>query len=123
MLAPESQLNLVSLKIKTMRTLLRVTLDVVASNKAINDGSLPKIIESTIQRLKPEASYFYTIHGKRGCMMVFDMKDPSEIPQIAEPLFTKLNAEVEFHPVMNADDLQRGLSAWMKSQQAEPALN
>ena len=123
MLAPESQLNLVSLKIKTMRTLLRVTLDVVASNKAINDGSLPKIIESTIQRLKPEASYFYTIHGKRGCMMVFDMKDPSEIPQIAEPLFTQLNAEVEFHPVMNADDLQKGLSAWMKSQQAEPALN
>lgn len=106
-----------------MRTLLRVTLDVVASNKAINDGSLPKIIESTIQKLKPEASYFYTIHGKRGCMIVFDMKDPSEIPQIAEPLFTQLNAEVEFHPVMNADDLQKGLAAWMKSQHAEPALN
>jgi hypothetical protein len=34
-----------------------------------------------------------------------------------------LDAEVEFHPVMNADDLQKGLAAWMKSQQAEPALN
>ena len=106
-----------------MRTMIRISLDVVASNKAINDGSLPKIIESTMQKLKPETSYFYTIHGKRGCMMVFDMKDPSEIPQIAEPFFQQLNAEVEFHPVMNADDLQKGLAAWMKSQQSEPALN
>ena len=105
-----------------MRTLLKVSLDVVASNKAINDGSLPKIIESLTQRLKPESSYFYTIHGKRGCMMVFDMKDPSEIPLIAEPLFLQLNAEVEFHPVMNADDLQKGLAAWMKSH-PKPALN
>ncbi len=119
----KSQLNLMSLKIKFMRTLLRVTFDVVASNKAINDGSLPKILEGIMQQVKPESSYFYTIHGKRGCMMVFDMKDPSEIPLIAEPLFLQLNAEVEFHPVMNADDLQKGLTAWMKSQHAAPALN
>lgn len=47
--------------------------------------------------------------------MVFDMKDPSEMPVIAEPFFTELNAKVDFCPVMNADDLQKGLK--MREQQ------
>ena len=106
-----------------MRTLLKVTMDVAASNKAINDGSLPKIMESTLAKLKPEASYFYTINGKRGCIMVFDMKDAADIPLIVEPFFMSMNAEVELTPVMNADDLRKGLAAWMKIQETEPALN
>jgi len=95
-----------------MRTLVRIVLDVAASNKAIKDGSLSAILQSTIEKLRPEASYFHTIDGSRACFMVFDMKDPSEIPAIAEPFFTELNARVDFCPVMNADDLQRGLKMW-----------
>jgi len=97
-----------------MRTLLRVTLDVVASNKAIMDGSLPAIMQSTIERLRPEASYFHTVDGCRACFMVFDLKDASEIPAISEPFFTQLNAKVDFCPVMNADDLQKGLKMWQQ---------
>jgi hypothetical protein len=92
-----------------MRTLLKVTLDVVASNKAIMDGSLPKIMQSTMDKIKPEASYFTAIDGCRSCLMVFDLKDPSDIPMIAEPFFLNLNAKVEFSPVMNAEDLKNGL--------------
>ena len=47
-------------------------------------------------------------------MFFFDMLDASEIPQIAEPLFTALNVEIELVPVMNADDLKKGLSAAMR---------
>lgn len=94
-----------------MRTLLKATLDVMASNKAITDGSLPKILQATIEKLKPEASYFTAMDGCRSCIMVFDLKDPSEIPAIAEPFFLHLNAKVEFSPVMNADDLKKGLEA------------
>jgi hypothetical protein len=43
-------------------------------------------------------------------MMFFDMKDASEIPGIVEPLFAGLNARVELLPVMNADDLKKGLN-------------
>ncbi len=41
--------------------------------------------------------------------MVFDLKDSSDLPRIAEPFFMGLNATVEFTPVMNADDLKAGL--------------
>ncbi len=49
-------------------------------------------------------------HGERAGMIFFDMADPSQIPQIAEPLFLNLDAAVEFVPVMNADDLREALS-------------
>ncbi len=41
----------------------------------------------------------------------FDMKDPAMIPQIAEPLFSGMNAEIDFIPVMNQAELQQGLAA------------
>jgi hypothetical protein len=94
-----------------MRTLLKATFEVAASNKAILDGSLPKIMKTTMDKLKPEASYFLATDGCRSCLMVFDLKDPSEIPSIAEPFFLNFNAKVEFQPVMNAEDLQKGLAA------------
>jgi hypothetical protein len=92
-----------------MRTLLKATMDVTASNKAVMDGSLQKLMQTTMEKLKPEASYFTAIDGCRACFIVFDLKDPSEIPSIAEPFFLNLNAKVEFSPVMNADDLKKGL--------------
>jgi hypothetical protein len=39
------------------------------------------------------------------------MNDASDIPRIAEPLFAGLNAKVQLLPVMNADDLKKGLDA------------
>ena len=98
-----------------MRTLVRVTLDMAAGNKAVADGSLPKVIQSTMEKLHPEAAYFHTVDGNRSCFMVFDMKDASEIPGIAEPFFQQLNAKVEFTPVMNAEDLQKGLGQLQQS--------
>jgi len=42
-------------------------------------------------------------------MIFFEMKDSAEIPPIAEPLFIGLGAELELVPVMNSDDLRKGL--------------
>ncbi len=92
-----------------MRTMLRWTIPVEKGNEAIKDGTVMKIIESILQELDPEAAYFFPEDGKRSGMIVFDMTDPSQIPQIAEPLFMSVNAAVEFLPVMNADDLRRAL--------------
>jgi len=105
-----------SKKNKTMRTLLRVTCEVAASNKAIIDGTLAKVMKSTMEKIQPEASYFATNEGCRSGFMVFDLKDPSDIPSIAEPFFLSMNAKVEFSPVMNAEEMQKGLEKFGKSQ-------
>jgi hypothetical protein len=60
--------------------------------------------------IKPEAAYFGTENGKHTGYIFFDLNDPAQIPVIAEPLFQRLESTVEFIPVMNADDLQRGLA-------------
>jgi hypothetical protein len=94
-----------------MRTMLRWTVPAEQGNTTIANGSMQKSIESMMRDLKPEAAYFFAIDGKRSGLMVFDMADPSQIPQIAEPLFQTFNAEVELIPVMNGDDLQKAFSA------------
>ena len=69
-----------------------------------------KTVEAVMNRLKPEAAYFSPMNGKRSGMMFFDLAEPSQIIEVVEPLFMKLNAEVEISPVMNADDLRKGLA-------------
>lgn len=92
-----------------MRTMVKVTMPVEAGNRAINDGSLPLTVQAIIEKNKPEASYFYAENGRRTMLFVYDMKETSQIPEIAEPLFQALNADVQFYPVMNAADLKTGL--------------
>lgn len=98
-----------------MRTLLKVCLEVTASNKAIQENKLPEMIEGTLQKLKPEAAYFLPMDGLRTMLIIFDLKDPSDIPVIAEPFFIGANAKVDFYPVMNTDDMKKGIGEVMKN--------
>jgi hypothetical protein len=93
-----------------MRVMARISIPVEAGNRGIQSGNLPKAIQQAAERWKPEAMYFTTFDGKRTAYMVFDMSDSSVIPQFAEPFFMELNAEVQIAPVMNTEDLQKGLS-------------
>ena len=89
-----------------MRTLLRVSIPVEAGNAAIKAGTLGSTIERILADLKPEAAYFFTDdHGQRSGSVVFDLKDPSQIPGIAEPWFLAFNAQVSFRPCMSPQDL------------------
>ncbi len=92
-----------------MRTLVKISLETTAANAAIKSGELAKLIASTMTKLKPEAAYFATDNGRRAAFMVFDMKEPSDIPGIAEPWFMATHASVEFLPVMTAEDVKTGL--------------
>lgn len=94
-----------------MRMMLKASFPAEASNKAIHNGSFPLIMEKVMAKLQPEATYFLTFQGKRTMLAFFDLKDASMIPQIAEPLFSGMNAEIDFIPVMVPSDLQAGLTA------------
>ena len=93
-----------------MRMMLRFTLPVEKGNQAFTDGSLGKTMESVMTKLKPEAAYFAPLDGKRSGMLFFDIAEPSQIVEVVEPLFLNLDAAVEIVPVMNAEDLKKGLA-------------
>jgi hypothetical protein len=94
-----------------MRVIARISIPVGAGSQGIQSGALPKLMQQTAERWNPEAMYFTTFDGQRTAYIVFDMPDSSSIPAFAEPFFTQLNAAVELAPVMNGDDLQKGLSS------------
>jgi hypothetical protein len=97
-----------------MRMMVKITMPVEGGNHAVKAGLLPKLIQQTVELIKPEAAYFTPHHGQRTAYFFFDMKDSSQMPVIAEPWFSGVNALVEFQPVMNSEDLRAGLDTATK---------
>lgn len=93
-----------------MRTMMRVTIPAVTGNAAIKNNRLPQLVADAMARMQPEAAYFTADRGLRTAYFFVDLKDQSQMPVFAEPFFVELEASVEFMPVMNADDLKKGLS-------------
>jgi hypothetical protein len=93
-----------------MRMMLRIWMPVESGNAGVKDGSLPRTLHGIIEKLKPEAAYFFPDQGKRSALYVFNMQDAAQLPSLVEPLFLGMNAEVKLTPVMNAEDLQKGLA-------------
>jgi hypothetical protein len=89
--------------------MIRVKIPVEAGNASIQSGRLPRMMERILGELKPEAAYFTSDGGIRTALFFVDLKDVADIPKLAEPFFMELNASVELLPVMNAEDLKRGL--------------
>ena len=94
-----------------MRMFLKVQFDVEAGNRAIKDGSLPKIVDGFASAAKPEGMWFTALDGKRCMVAVFDLASTAAIPPLAEPFFTSLGATFELTPAMDVADLKAGLSA------------
>ncbi len=99
-----------------MRMLLRVSIPVEAGNTAATAGTLGSTIEEILADLKPEAAYFFADdNGQRSGSVVFDMKDSSQIPAIAEPWFQAFGAKVSLRPVMSPQDLAKAGSSINKA--------
>jgi hypothetical protein len=90
--------------------MMKVQMDTAAASKAIQDGRMPSVMQKMMETIQPEAAYFGPLNGHRTAFIVFDMTDPSQLPALSEPLFSEFNAHIDFFPVMNREDLQRGLS-------------
>jgi len=90
-----------------MRVMLKVSIPGAEGNTAAKKGILGKTIQEILGELKPEAAYFAEYGGKRTMFVFVNIEEPSQIPAVSEPFFLAFNAEVEFHPAMNADDLMK----------------
>jgi hypothetical protein len=88
-----------------MRFVVKFSLPVEKFNAAVRDGTAGKKIQQVLDGIKPEAVYFWAEGGKRGGIMIVNIKEASQIPSIAEPLFLLFDASVEAHPCMTPEDL------------------
>jgi hypothetical protein len=93
-----------------MRIMVKFAFPVGAGNNAIRSGKIEKVFQQMLDELKPEAAYFFPDGGERAGLFVVDMQDASQVAQTAERFFFGLDAKIEMVPVMNAEDLRKGLS-------------
>ena len=98
-----------------MRMLMTVQMEVEAANRAIRDGTWAQTMDRVMRNLQPEAAYFTARDGKRTGFIVFDLKEPSDIPSIAEPFFMGVNASIDMSPAMTPEDVQIGLEKASKA--------
>jgi hypothetical protein len=94
-----------------MRMMVTIRVPVEPGNRAIKDGTLPKVIQQTLEHIKPECAYFFVENGKRTMRAVFHLDQASGMVPAFEPAMVQLNAEVELTPCMTAEDLKFGLEA------------
>ena len=81
-----------------MRMMLRARIPVEAGNVGLSEGTLPAALQEVMELVQPEAVYIGPDEGQRCVMIVFDLKDSSDIPAVTEPFFQKMNASVELLP-------------------------
>lgn len=93
-----------------MRMMMKISIPIEAANRAMNDGSAPRILQSSLEALRPEAAYFFPAEEGRTILLFIDVKEPSDLPSIGEPFFQGFNARISFTPVMNVQDFQAGLA-------------
>jgi hypothetical protein len=92
-----------------MRFLIHARIPTEDGNKMIQDPNFLRKLETYINKVKSEATYFYETNGNRVAAFIVDVHSADQIPILAEPLFSGMGAHVEFHPVMSLDDLKKGI--------------
>jgi len=93
-----------------MRMMIKFSFPVKEGNELVSSGKINKVFQSLLEDLKPEAAYFFPENGRRAGLLVVNMTDSSDLAKMAEPFWFGLHADVSMTPVMNGEDLQKGLS-------------
>jgi hypothetical protein len=102
-------INIINIYLQKMRFLIHARIPTEDGNKMIQDPNFLRKIESYINKVKAEATYFFEANGNRVAAFIVDIQSADQIPVLAEPLFSGMGAHVEFHPVMSLDDLKKGI--------------
>ena len=88
-----------------MRTLMFLQFPIEPFNTLTRNGDAGAKMKAILDNIKPEAAYFTAMDGHRGGVLVVDVRNPSQIPALAEPWFLTFNAQVDFRIAMTPEDL------------------
>jgi hypothetical protein len=92
-----------------MRFLVLAKIPTEDGNKMVQDPNFLRKLESYINKVKAEATYFFEADGNRVASFIVDIESADQIPVLTEPLFSGMGAHVELHPLMSLDDLKKGI--------------
>src|SRR5512145_1550155 len=101
---------MIAFELRSMRFIIRAQVPTEAGNRFMKDPNGLKQLESYMEKVKPEASYFFEAGGDRTMVFVVNMERTDQMATFAEPLFN-LGAKVEFHPVMLPEDLKKAAAS------------
>ncbi|MEE9588142.1 MAG: hypothetical protein V3V97_08990 [Hyphomicrobiaceae bacterium] len=91
-----------------MRIMMKIKIPVEKGNQAFADGSMQKAFEQLMERLKPEASYFYMEDGLRAATLICNVDEEYRFFEAHEPMFAALNALIDETPVLTWEDMATG---------------
>ena len=92
-----------------MRFLILAKIPTEDGNKMVQDPNFLRKLESYINKVKAEATYFFEADGNRVASFIVDIESADQIPVLTEPLFSGMGAHIELHPLMSLDDLKKGI--------------
>jgi hypothetical protein len=98
-----------------VRFMAKVTIPSGKWEEAHKSGTLQSTIDSALQRLRPEASYFLDLEGARECILVFNL----DVPAMLKPLFPNLDASFEGRPVTTGAEFQQQFGVSVVKQPTE----
>jgi hypothetical protein len=92
-----------------MRLMMTFKIPTDAGNKAGAAGDIGAAIDKLIKDTGAYESYFYMKDGMRAGVLFFEESDQANLTRYNEPLMQSLSAEIDIIPVLNLEDLKRGL--------------
>jgi len=89
--------------------MIKFSIPVNEGNELVKSGKIGQNFHSLIEDFKPEAAYFFPENGQRSGFMIVNMTDSSDLARVAESFWIGLHADISVTPVMNGEDLAKGL--------------
>jgi hypothetical protein len=88
-----------------VRFLAKVTIPKDVEDEASKSGALQRAVQSVIDRLKPEAAYFFEQDGGRECVFIINL----DVGASLKAMFSDLQPSIYVTPVVNTAEFQQGL--------------
>ena len=93
-----------------MRFMIQFWIPTPNGNEAVRSGKIEKVFKKLGEEFRPEAMYFYPADGMRAGCMFIQSDNPAICAAVGERMWFGLQAQIKVTPVMNGEDLGKGLS-------------